>query len=194
MSRSEILAAVQKNKPSTVGLPEPFTPFKSGEADLKEAFSLMVNQIGGQVLSIQSEADIQAYVSQHYKPAERVVTSIESLHDTFSLVDANADPHSLADVSLAILPGQFGVAENAAIWLSDVQLRLRILPFICQHLAIVLWEEDLVANMHEAYDRIGEASNAFGLFIAGPSKTADIEQSLVVGAHGARSLLVFLLK
>lgn len=194
MSRSDILAAVQKNKPGSVELPEPFMPLRSSEVALKEAFSLMVNQIGAQVLSIQTAGDIQAYVSQHYKPAERVVTSIESLHDTYHLVEANADPHSLADVSLAILPGQLGVAENAAIWLSDDQLGLRVLPFICQHLAIVLREKDLVANMHEAYDRIGEASNAFGLFIAGPSKTADIEQSLVVGAHGARSLLVFLLK
>lgn len=36
--------------------------------------------------------------------------------------------------------------------------------------------------------------NDRGVFIAGPSKNADIEQSLVIGAHGARSLLVFLLK
>lgn len=194
MSRSEILAAIQKNKPAIVELPEPFMPVRSGEVALKEAFSLMVNQIGGQVLSIQTEADIQAYVSQHFTPAERVVTSIESLHDTYHLVDANADPHSLADVSLAILPGQFGVAENAAIWLSDDQLGLRVLPFICQHLAIVLPEKDIVANMHEAYDRIAESANGFGVFIAGPSKTADIEQSLVIGAHGARSLLIFLVK
>ncbi|HXB07491.1 MAG TPA: LUD domain-containing protein, partial [Puia sp.] len=33
----------------------------------------------------------------------------------------------------------------------------------------------------------------FATFIAGPSKTADIEQSLVLGAHGPRSLTVFLL-
>ena len=33
----------------------------------------------------------------------------------------------------------------------------------------------------------------YGIFIAGPSKTADIEQSLVIGAHGARSMTVFLM-
>jgi L-lactate dehydrogenase complex protein LldG len=47
--------------------------------------------------------------------------------------------------------------------------------------------------MHEAYARIGSATYGFGSFIAGPSKTADIEQSLVLGAHGPASMTVFLL-
>jgi len=48
--------------------------------------------------------------------------------------------------------------------------------------------------MHHAYDRIGDADYGFGLFLAGPSKTADIEQSLVLGAHGSRSMTVFLVE
>jgi L-lactate dehydrogenase complex protein LldG len=47
--------------------------------------------------------------------------------------------------------------------------------------------------MHQAYERIGNQEYGFGTFIAGPSKTADIEQSLVLGAHGARGLTVFLM-
>ena len=51
---------------------------------------------------------------------------------------------------------------------------------------------ELVHNTYEAYQRISFAGPSFGVFISGPSKTADIEQSLVIGAHGPRSLTVFL--
>ncbi len=85
------------------------------------------------------------------------------------------------------------MAENAALWLTEVQLGQRVAPFITQNLAIVLDRKDLVATMHHAYERIANAEYGFGLFLAGPSKTADIEQSLVLGAHGSRTMTVFLL-
>jgi L-lactate dehydrogenase complex protein LldG len=63
---------------------------------------------------------------------------------------------------------------------------------VTQHLALVVSARELVADMHEAYRRVRFDGAGFGLFIAGPSKTADIEQALVIGAHGARSCSVFL--
>ncbi len=99
----------------------------------------------------------------------------------------------LENIEVAILKAVFGVAENGSVWITDEQMRIRALPFICQHLSVVLNKTDFVNNMHEAYRQIGNNSYDFGVFIAGPSKTADIEQSLVLGAHGPKTMTVFIL-
>ena len=87
-----------------------------------------------------------------------------------------------------------GVAENGAVWLAESQLVHRAAPFLTQHLAILLDRGQIVWNMHQAYTRLQVDAEAFGVFIAGPSKTADIEQALVIGAHGPRSLTVMLVE
>ncbi|MEY4275355.1 MAG: hypothetical protein RL638_2303 [Bacteroidota bacterium] len=98
------------------------------------------------------------------------------------------DGLSLAEVEVLEIDGEFGVAENGAIWLTEEALPHRVAPFICQHLVIHV--QKIVPNMHAAYEELTHQTSGFGLFLAGPSKTADIEQSLVIGAHGARSLTV----
>lgn len=102
--------------------------------------------------------------------------------------DKTMDGLSLAEVDVLEIDGEFGVAENGAIWLSEEALPHRVAPFICQHLVINV--KKIVPHMHAAYEELGQMRSGFGLFLAGPSKTADIEQSLVIGAHGARSLTV----
>ena len=102
--------------------------------------------------------------------------------------DKTLDGLSLAEVEVLEIDGEFGVAENGAIWLTEEALPHRVAPFICQHLVIHV--QKIVPNMHSAYEELKKPSSSFGLFLSGPSKTADIEQSLVIGAHGARSLTV----
>ena len=111
----------------------------------------------------------------------------------FNLSDVT-DPHDLHDVDFAVMPGQLAVAENGAVWVNDADVSHRVLYFLPQHLALVLPAGNVVHNMHEAYARLPVGTTPFGSFVSGPSKTADIEQALVIGAHGARSLTVFLIE
>jgi L-lactate dehydrogenase complex protein LldG len=136
-----------------------------------------------------------------YSEARQIVSVVPGVGDANVDLASIEDPHALAGVDVAILPGEFGVAENGAIWVTDRVARWRAVYYICQHLVLVLPACEIVDNMHAAYERLRTAgavgSSAFsepmfGAFISGPSKTADIEQSLVIGAHGPRSLTVFL--
>ncbi len=79
--------------------------------------------------------------------------------------------------------------------MKDESNRHRSLYFIAQNIVIVINENEIVNNMHEAYEKLSFEKAGFGVFISGPSKTADIEQSLVIiGAHGPKSGYVIFIK
>ena len=133
-------------------------------------------------------ADRQALLAEleqlpAYRDAQRVCSLVPGVPKANVDLNAIADPHDLRDVDLCIAPGEFGVAENAAVWVTDRGLKHRAPYFLSQHLVLVVPADQIVDNLHQAYERLSFAEPGFGLFISGPSKTADIEQSLVIGAE-----------
>jgi L-lactate dehydrogenase complex protein LldG len=104
------------------------------------------------------------------------------------------DPHALAHLDLFVCEGVIGVAENGAVWLPASRLGERAALVLATEVIVVIAASAIVADMHAAYAAVDVSAEAFGLFLAGPSKTADIEQSLVIGAHGAKALTVFLVE
>ncbi|GAB3914016.1 LutC/YkgG family protein [Mucilaginibacter boryungensis] len=192
-ARGRILAAVKQNQPDAVALPD-ISALQGEPVDVVEKFTTVLTTIGGNVKKVSSYDEIAAYVKEYYSADHRVLTLIPELAGITKEVFAPSPAaHHLEDVELAVLKAHFGVAENGAVWITEELMGHRALPFITQHLAIVINANDIVPTMHQAYARIGDARQGFGTFIAGPSKTADIEQSLVIGAHGSRSMTVFLM-
>lgn len=191
MSREKILAAVAKNKPTLTPLPD-IQDFGNPYSDLVAQFTSVLTTIGGTVVEVRSWEEIQQYVQTHFA-GRRMVTNLAPLADMAQQSWLTSDPHSLDDVGLAILQGQFAVAENSAVWITEAEMGQRVTPFIAETLALVIQKSAILPKMHHAYAQIGAAEYGFGAFIAGPSKTADIEQSLVLGAHGPKSMVAFLI-
>jgi L-lactate dehydrogenase complex protein LldG len=191
-SRGEILAAVRNNQPPASELPSLVQNWIT-YPDRVAQFSSVLTSIGGQCFRVADAAGAQAKLADisTYRDAKQVISLAAGIGQSNVDISKITDPHELETVDFAILPGLFGVAENGAIWVTDRDLPLRVLFFIVQHLALVLPAGEIVDNMHQAYERLRLGRTEFGTFIAGPSKTADIEQSLVIGAHGPRSLTVF---
>jgi L-lactate dehydrogenase complex protein LldG len=191
-ARERVLAAVKQNQPDLVALPD--ISMLTGEpVNAVEKFVSVLTTIGGKVYQVAGYDEIADILKKDYLPGHRVITLVPELAGiTAEIFKPSPAAHHLENVELAVLNAHFGVAENGAVWITEEQMGHRALPFIAQHLAVVI-KSDIVPTMHQAYTRIGDTRQGFGTFISGPSKTADIEQSLVIGAHGSRSMTVFVL-
>jgi len=164
-------------------------------ADRCRQFADSLQFVGGRCVLVDRTEQINDVLREHpaFASAKKIVSHVAAVSGN---VDLNTveDPHLLEDVDFAIMPGHFGVAENGAVWITDEGVYQRAIYFIVQHLVLVIDADQLVDNMYQAYQRIDAGHRGFAAFISGPSKTADIEQSLVIGAHGPRSMTVILVE
>lgn len=200
-SREAILSSLRNAVVPSVDAPPADFAHQSFEDPLAH-FIEVLESVGGKAIQLPSGASSSELLSHlPVDPATSKVVSLfpDLLPGNVDLAAIN-DPHDLHDIGLALLGGQLGVAENGAIWLDLTSVKHRVICVLAEHVAILLPASQIVSTMHEAYRQVSELESAagllqtprFGLFLSGPSKTADIEQSLVIGAHGARSLTVFL--
>ncbi|MCC8410218.1 LUD domain-containing protein [Mucilaginibacter sp. UR6-1] len=190
MSREKILNAIRQNQPEYQPLPEEVN-FYFEDVDLIEKFKQVLEFIGGRLHAVSNYTEAKAYLESIMPPAGRWITAVPEFQDHATLIEPG-DPHLLENVDVAIIKAHFGVAENGAVWVTEELMGARALPFITQHLVILLNKNNIVPLMQQAYRLIGNVEYGYAAFIAGPSKTADIEQSLVIGAHGPRSLTIIL--
>lgn len=203
-SREEILERIRKNTKEVFDMPDlaPLEKSALRYADTVEAFSSSLSAAGGKAVKAyvageKTDDPVSGIVRESYPDARKIVSPLDWLSCRTASDADFSSPEELDGTDVAVVEGEFGVAENGAVWIVRTG-KFRVLPFICEALVIVLDHRNIVDNMHEAYLRMGETplsegdGSGFGTFISGPSKTADIEQALVFGAHGARSVTVVL--
>lgn len=194
-ARERILSRIRATRVEPIAAPSlEFAPTRY--SDKRARFEQMVIAAAGRVVdaSGRSLADVLAELPEHATARTRCYEvpncGLEDRVDERFRSDAD---HLL---DFALLRGEFGVAENGAIWVDDRRTRDRAVWFLAEHLAVVLDPERIVDTMHDAYATFSRDcaldAGRFGMFLCGPSKTGDIEQALVIGAHGPRTLTVIL--
>lgn len=154
-------------------------------------FTESLKAAGGEAVVLQPGEDIDELIRQHFPDAKRTGSNLPEITCATFNPDTLSDPRELDHTDLAVVTGRFGVAENGAVWVTQ-EVKYKALYFIPTGLVILINKEDIVNNMHEAYQRVEGNNYNYGVFISGPSKTADIEQALVLGAHGPMKVLVIL--
>jgi L-lactate dehydrogenase complex protein LldG len=186
MAANKILNNIRRSKPAFAPIAV-IHQFDDGVPSI-DNFIDAVKHNGGQFIEVSDISSITSFIQKRFSPVAKVASNIIA---ATICIDRETEKGKLNSVDVAVLKAEIGVAQNGALWLTETNMMNRCLPFITQHLILVLDKKNIVSNMHDAYKRINLGH--YGVFIAGPSKTADIEQSLVIGAHGARTHTVFLL-
>ena len=153
-------------------------------------FKMMCQNNSANLLSVEPGRDINEMIRECYPQAKVIASAVEG-------IKADLNPNTVKDASdlngtdVGVIEAQFGVAENGCMWVEQ-DVKEKAICFISENLVILLPKDKIFNNMHEPYRHLSFAKYNFGTFIAGPSKTADIAQVLVIGAQAARSCTVLL--
>jgi L-lactate dehydrogenase complex protein LldG len=189
-ARDAILAAVRAARPPAVGRPEPLWPesHRPGGLSRADSFAAAATAAGATVVPALG-SEVTRVVAGAIDGAASVLSYSDGVASTISF---HGDVHALDTLDVLVCESPLGVAENGAVWIATSDTLLRGALFLAARVVIVVRDANLVDNLHDAYEQIDVRSHTFGAFIAGPSKTADIEQSLVIGAHGPKELTLVL--
>ena len=160
-------------------------------SDVTNQFVEMSKTVGAKVLEVKSSDDLNSVIREAYPNAKIFASSINGIEADLN-PDTIASAADLNGTDVGIIQGELGVAENGCVWIPQT-MKERAVCFISEELVILLDKDNIVSNMHEAYKRLEMNNYGYGVFISGPSKTADIEQALVMGAQAARGVTVILI-
>lgn len=172
-----------------------------------ELVALFRAQATAVAASVQSVADpgevpaaVAAYLRGHNLPAairmgsdERLAALPWSREETLELRSGASDGHDGVAVSQALA----GIAETGTVMLASGPDNPTTLNFLPDHHIVVLDRGDLDTSMEAALARLravygkGAMPRALNM-VTGPSRSADIEQTLLLGAHGPLALHIIL--
>jgi L-lactate dehydrogenase complex protein LldG len=189
-SRDEILAQVRRNQPAPVALPSAPAFARRGGSKLDE-FKAALMRMGGKVADAPADGNLDVLVRKLFPGAKVVCSATREVSGNRVLRNTKA-PAELDDVDVGVVRAAFGVAETGSVWLTEAELEVNALAFLAQHLVVLLDPQRIVGDMHDAYRDRTRFDARYGVFMTGPSATADIEGVLIHGAQGIRSLTAVL--
>lgn len=200
-ARQEIL---EKLKETTVRIPEmpdfesPVFHEQTGSPEL--VFKNNLEAVNGNVSIFKSEEDLFRKLKEmlaSHNPEKiccaesEIQTKLKKSGARFSGCTEIPD-----DIEISITGCEFLVAQTGSVLVSSTQKGGRKLFIYPSQHFVVASKKQIVNSIGEAYSTISEK---YGndlpsqlLLITGPSRTADIEKTLTLGAHGPKGLHVFL--
>jgi len=126
------------------------------------------------------------------------VYSVESVISTYldmAGIPFNNDPERLKEMEVAVTGCEFLIARTGSVLVSSAQIKgRRLFGFAPVHLVVAFTSQlknEIGEGLSGIIEKYGKLPSMVST-ISGPSRTADIEKTLVHGMHGPEELYVFL--
>jgi L-lactate dehydrogenase complex protein LldG len=171
-----------------------------------ELFIAMAEEVQATVTRASSPAAVPEAVARYLAvqnlPAELVMAPDPSLDDipwnTWPLLQIRRG-RAEAEDRVSLTPCHAAIAETGTLMLSSGAQTPTTLNFLPETHIVVVRRNQVVATYEDGWDRLRAGNTAEALpravnFITGPSRTADIEQHIELGAHGPRRLHIVLVE
>lgn len=206
-SKENILNKIRKalETPTQKPMPKPdFTApvYVHSSQDTTVTFAETFIQNKGEFFFCESRADFLAHLSLFLKKKglrEIYVWERELMHLLSEAeVPVRTDDARFLNAEAGITLCEALVARTGSIMVSSRQTagrRLGIYPPV--HIVVAYTSqlvEDIKDGLRVVQDKYGDNLPSMISMISGPSRTADIEKTLVLGAHGPKELVLFLVE
>ena len=189
-TKEYILNNLRKNVRETYDMPDLSFRKRTYEDPVKAFIETTTTTAGARLMEIKPDDDLNQKIREAYPDAKIIASNLPGVEASLN-PDTVAEAQELEKTDVGVIKGEVACAENGCVWIPQT-MKEKAVCFISECLVILVSRKNIVSNMHEAYERIQFNDYGFGTFISGPSKTADIEQSLVYGAQAARGVTIFL--
>lgn len=165
-----------------------------------ERFIHKLTAVAGSISYANNEAEvisaILAYLKQHALPLQ-LVSAKSAILDSLSWpADATVEQRPATGSDITVLTEAFAaVAETGSLVLLSGPDSPTSLNFLPDNYLCLLRRDRIVRHIEDVWDRIRQQADHMPRavnFITGPSRTADVEQTIQLGAHGPRRLHVIL--
>ncbi len=202
-AREEILSKIRHalHNKDQAGLVEPDSSgpvYHSIGTDLVEAFKTSLEAVNGKAIVCRSEQEMVRKLAElsAKNSWETVFCADSKLAPLIgNKVNITDNKTRFYEMEAGITACEFLIAHTGSVMVSSAVTGRRVHAFAPVHIVvarqsqIVPFLEDAIERMQQKYgDNLpGTISN-----ITGPSRTADIEKTLVMGAHGPKKLYVFI--
>lgn len=203
-SREKILQriAAANKRPAFVEAPSTGEIYKPVLPDAITCFRNELEAVNGQCIVCENEAEVYTRLKSLVDKSGFPLVFCRDAYLTAQLqmyeIPVSQDESDFADMQAGITGCEFLVARTGSVVVTSSSpsgRQMNVFPpvhLVIAHVSqLVAYPEDAIAAIREKY---GDFLPSTISFVTGPSRTADIEKTLVLGAHGPKEFIVFLSK